>query len=120
MSKSLNNLCLIDHCIQIGITPNNPTRWSDGSLVTYTNWCATQPDENGGVLSMMWGDQHYDDGNCWADYGADDSFYFIKEMQMRKDKHCSVKTLVQDFITLLLIHQNYSLRPKWMDGVCFM
>ena len=39
----------------------------------------------------MWGDEHYDDGNCWADYGADDSFYFIKEMQMRKDRQGSVK-----------------------------
>ena len=94
MSKSYSLLWLIDHSLRIGTTPNNPSRWSDGSQVTYSNWCATpnqQPDENGGFLSMMWGDEHYDDGNCWADYGADASFYFIKEMQMRKDKQCNPK-----------------------------
>ena len=74
-------------CLQIGIQPNNPTKWSDGSDVSYTNWCSTpdqQPDENGGSLSMMWGEKHYDDGYCWGDWGGDSSFTYICEEPIRK------------------------------------
>ena len=78
--------------IQIGIQSNNPSKWGDGSDVSYTNWCSTlgdgtpnqQPDESGGSLTLMWGEEHYDDGYCWGDWGGDDSFTYICEQPKRK------------------------------------
>ena len=73
--------------IHVGIQANNPSKWGDGSDVGYTNWCSTpnqQPDESGGSLTLMWGEEHYNDGYCWGDWGGDDSFTYICEQPKRK------------------------------------